>query len=280
MPDRVIIRPLTKVEEFERLVDIQRTVWKHDDLDVTPIHQFCVSARMGGIILGAWTGGILVGYVYSFPAVLGSTPCQHSHHLAVLPEFQGRGLGKKLKWVQREEAVKLGCKLITWTFDPMQTRNANLNLQALGAVSKTYFPNFYGLTPALCLGPGVPTDRLLIEWPIGDRRVFSRAEGRSGIPVFIKEAIPRALECRPNRPGVPARPSAPKLDLEADVVLAEVPRDIRALKARPDIIVEWQSGLRRVMNHYFGRGYRAEHFIYGDRCFYVLKEAGRKQGKR
>ena len=149
MADKVRIQPLGSIKEFEKLVDIQRTVWKHEDLDVTPVHQFCVSAKMGGIILGARVGRELAGYAYSFPAALNGKPCQHSHHLAVLPEFRGLGLGKALKWAQGEESLRRGFRLITWTFDPLQARNANLNLQALGAVSRTYFPNFYGLTPAL-----------------------------------------------------------------------------------------------------------------------------------
>ena len=92
-------------EEFEKLLHIQRVVWKHEDIDLTPVHQFAVSSRMGGILLGAYVGPELAGFVYSFPAVFKGESCQHSHLLAVLPDFQGCGLGKALKWAQREEAV-------------------------------------------------------------------------------------------------------------------------------------------------------------------------------
>ena len=273
MAKRVRVKPLDSFEEFEKLLHIQRVVWKHGDIDLTPVHQFVVSSRMGGILLGAFVGPELAGFVYSFPAVFKGESCQHSHLLAVLPDFQGFGLGKALKWAQREEALKRGYRVVTWTFDPLQTRNANLNLQALGAVSRTYFPNFYGMVPALCLGPGIPTDRMLIEWPIRDRRVKARFEGKARRPACDTGALPKALERRIGGKDPFHLPGRPNLRLDAEAVLVEVPRDIKALAGRPDLSAEWQTGLRRTMTAYFGRGYVADHFLFGDRAFYVLKKS-------
>ena len=270
MPERVRIEPVETLEGFEKLLDIQRAVWDHGDLDVTPVHQFAVSSRMGAILLGAFVGRELAGFVYSFPAVFKGQFCQHSHLLAVLPRCQGSGLGKALKRAQREEAAKRGYRLITWTYDPLQARNANLNLGALGAVSRTYVRNFYGLTPSLCLGPGIPTDRLLIEWPVRDRRVKDRLEGKRKKPAYDPDRLPKALERRAGGEAPFFRPGRARLDLEGKAVLAEIPRDIKALAGRPDLIAEWQRGLRRVMTGYFGRGYHAGDFLCGDRAFYVL----------
>lgn len=271
MAERVRIRPLDRFEDLGKLVDVQRAVWNHGDLDVTPIHQFAASIRLGAILIGACVGRELAGFVYSFPAVFKGEPCQHSHLLAVLPKFQGRGLGKALKRAQREEAIERGCRLITWTYDPLQARNANLNLGALGAVSRTYIPNFYGLTPSLCLGPGIPTDRMLIEWPIRERRVAARLAGRGReAPAYDADRLPKALERRAGEAGLFARPGRTKLDLDGRVVLVEAPRDVKALDGRPDLIAEWQGGLRRVMTRYFGRGYRAADFLCGERAFYVV----------
>jgi len=94
---KVSIRKLSGKDEFTRLIDIQRVVWKHPDLDLTPVHQFCISAFMGGLVLGAFVEEELAGFVYSFPAIYKGKFCHHSHLLAVLPQFQGYGLGKKLK---------------------------------------------------------------------------------------------------------------------------------------------------------------------------------------
>lgn len=278
---RVTVRPLAKFAEFERLLDIQRAAWGHGDLDLTPVHQFCVSARLGGILIGAFVGRDPAGFVYSFPAVFGKRHIQHSHLLAVRPEFQGLGLGKRLKRAQRDEALRRGYDLVTWTFDPLQARNANLNLQALGAVARTYLPNFYGLTPSLCLGPGIPTDRLLIEWPIRTRRVAERLDGKTRNPGKHRrrpdnlEALPKALErARGGEPPFVA-PAPPRLSLRDEAVLVEVPKDIKALRGRPDLIAAWQAGLRRVMTRYFARGYRADHFLFGERAFYVLRKGKR-----
>jgi predicted GNAT superfamily acetyltransferase len=272
LTDRVVIKPLDTFEEFKALIPIQRAAWRHEDLDLTPIHQFCVSSRMGGILLGAFAADGLAGFVYSFPAVYRSKDCQHSHLLAVLPRHQGRGIGKLLKWAQRKEALRRGYEFLTWTFDPLQTRNANLNLQALGAVSRTYFDNFYGMTPSLCLGPGIPTDRLLIEWPLRDPQVRSLARGGIKNAGIDSEKLPRVLERRAKGEDIYPLPSRPKLDLRDDVLLAEVPRDIRAMGDRPEVMAAWQAGLRRAMSRYFARGYRADHFLYGERCFYVLRK--------
>jgi len=276
LPDQVKIRALDSFEEFMTLLDIQRTVWNHGESDLTPVHQFTISSRMGGILLGAFVGKRLAGFVYSFPALLDGVECQHSHLLAVLPEFQGTGLGKALKWAQRAEALKRGYGLITWTFDPLQTRNANLNLQSLAAVSRTYLGNFYGMTPSLCLGPGIPTDRLLIEWPIRDARVRKVAAGKVKRPCYDTAALPKALERKSGEEGSFAPPGRLRLNLEADTVLVEIPRDVKALAFRCDLIAQWQAGLRRAMSRYFGRAYAAVHFIYGDRSFYVLKKNGRR----
>lgn len=271
--EKVSVRALDSFDDFERLAHIQRLVWKHEDIDLTPVHQFAVSSRMGAILLGAFVGSKLAGFVYAFPAVLGKSFVEHSHLLAVLPEFQGYGLGKALKWAQRDEALRRGFSLITWTFDPLQTRNANLNLQALGAMTRTYLPNFYGLTPSLCLGPGIPTDRMLIEWPIRSPRVKARAMGKGRKPRYNPDVLPKALEHKARGEGSFAPPGLPKLDLESKVVLVEVPRDIKALAFRCDLIANWQKNLRRVLTAYFARGYYADHFIFGDRCFYVLKKS-------
>jgi len=266
---RVLIHKLNKHEEFERLVHIQKAVWGHSDVNLTPAHQFCVHTRMGAILLGAFVDGTLAGFVYSFPALLDGARTQHSHLLAVLPEYQGLGLGKKLKEAQRREALKQGIGLITWTYDPMQARNANLNLHALGVRSRTFFPNFYGNVPSLCLGPGIPTDRLLIEWKIGQKTGTGSRENRR--KRAAGPSLPKALErAGLSGDGFPM-PAPSRLGLRDRTVLAEVPPNVASLRGRPDLIAAWQAGLRRVLKSYFKRGYAAVDFIYGERCYYVLE---------
>ncbi|MDH7493801.1 MAG: GNAT family N-acetyltransferase [Candidatus Saccharicenans sp.] len=270
MVGKVSIRKLSAQAEFARLIDIQRVVWKHPDLDLTPVHQFCISTFMGGLVLGAFVGEELAGFVYSFPAIYNGKFCHHSHLLAVLPQFQGYGLGKKLKWAQRREVLKLGLDLITWTYDPMQSRNANLNFHTLGVICRTYLPDFYGETPQLRLGPGIPTDRLLVEWPIKSARVQKKAEEKEEKSLDLS-FLPKALEGYRTEDGS-YQPGQPNLKLAAPVFLAETVRDVRALQPTPGVIASWQAALRQVLTHHFQRGYAIVDFIFGEQCYYLLKK--------
>jgi predicted GNAT superfamily acetyltransferase len=285
---RVRVRPLCRAADYEAILDIQRRVWGQNETDLTPTHQFRITARLGAILLGGWIGNRLAGFVYSFPAVFEGRLVQHSHLLAVLPEYQGRGVGKSLKWAQRDRAIELGYDLITWTFDPLQAKNANLNLHSLGAVTRTYWRDFYGAQEALVLGPGVRTDRFLAEWAIRSGRVASRRAGGPGRKISPDAAHALAAKDSNPAPGgrvqtgrdkadVPPRPGKPNLTLGGKVVLAEIPGAVNALRKQPDVIAAWQRGLRRVLEHYFGRGYVVDDFVFGDRCFYALKLLSAKE---
>ena len=268
----VKIRELTRIEDCLRLPDIQVQVWGHSERDLTPAHQYRISARMGGILLGAFIKDELVGFVYSFPAIFNGKLVQHSHHLAVLPQYQGYGIGKTLKWAQRDWAIKRGYPRITWTFDPLQAKNANLNFHALGGICRTYLPNFYGMGSALNLGPRIPTDRLLMEWPIREKRLERIRLGH--FENSQRLSLVRALERKTENPD--SRPVNPRLQIDDDCLLAEVPASLKSWreKKRLDLIAAWQEGLRRVLTRYFGRGYSVVDFIFGERSFYVLKRRG------
>ena len=210
----------------------------------------------------------MVGFVYSFPAFFGKKLCQHSHQLAVLPKYRGSGIGKKLKWAQRSWALKEGYDLLTWTFDPLQARNANLNFHTLGAVSKTYLPNFYEATSLLSLAPGVPTDRFLTEWHLKDKEVERRKKNK--FDSYDLAQIPRILE-RKSSKDRNLYPSRPLLRIKEKFALVEVPQDINLLRQDPALILKWQQAIQQVMSHYFRRGYWCIDFVYGERSFYVLE---------
>jgi predicted GNAT superfamily acetyltransferase len=184
-----------------------------------------------------------------------------------LPEYQGLGIGKKLKWAQREWALKLGYDLITWTMDPLQAKNANLNLHSLGAMSKTYLPNFYGKTSSLSLVPGLPTDRLLLEWPISHKKAEMRR--REKYDEYDLAGLAIALEKKPGDGGFPGSPS---LSLKKKFILVEVPAKMRALGKNPQLISAWQKALRKVLSLYFRKGYAAIDLVFKERCFYVLEK--------
>ncbi len=164
------IRPLTQLAEFARCVELQIAVWGYNDGDVIPRRVFVVAERIGGQVVGAYVAGVLVGFAMSLPGYRAGMAYLHSHMLAVLPEFRNAGLGRRLKLAQREDAIERGFALMEWTFDPLEIKNAHLNLHRLGAICRRYQRDFYGPSSSPLQG-GLPTDRLYAEWWLGSAHV-------------------------------------------------------------------------------------------------------------
>ncbi|HUG53959.1 MAG TPA: GNAT family N-acetyltransferase, partial [Vicinamibacteria bacterium] len=135
MAEEIVVRAARSRADYDACVRLQRAVWGLEDIEITSGIQLIATTHAGGTLHVAETGGQAIGFAYAFPALRGGVPHLHSDMVAVLPEYQQRGVGLSLKWAQREEALSRGLSLMTWTFDPMQARNANLNLRRLGAVA-------------------------------------------------------------------------------------------------------------------------------------------------
>ena len=172
MSQDIIVRQCKSLDEFHSCVDLQREIWGEADLEVEPATMFVVAAHSGGEVLGAFDGDRLVGYTLAIVGLRGSTPYLHSHMTGVHKEYRDRGVGRMLKLFQRTEALVRGIRLIQWTFDPLELRNAHFNLNRLGAICREYQPNLYGVTTSP-LHRGLPTDRLLVEWHLDSARVVA-----------------------------------------------------------------------------------------------------------
>ncbi len=168
------IKPLASHEELRQVEQIQRDVWGLDDLEIVPSSHLRAALHAGGQLAGAFLSGALVGFSYGFvalphgPGMRG--PGLHSHMAAVRAEARGHGVGQALKWQQRRWCLERGLRWITWTFDPLQARNAKLNLRHLGAVAVEYLRDFYGPMGGP-LGGGQASDRLLALWLLDDPQV-------------------------------------------------------------------------------------------------------------
>lgn len=193
----ILIRLCHGIEEFEACVAVERKVWKSADVDVVPLPLFVVAAETGGQVIGAFQGRELVGFTMAIGGWRDSKPFLHSHMTAVLASHRDRGIGRRLKRFQREEALSRGIRVIEWTFDPLITKNAYFNFMRLGAVARRYLPNAYGITTSP-LHAGLPTDRLIAEWHLRSPRVLRVLAGKRATPSFSKKAvritIPSALE--------------------------------------------------------------------------------------
>ena len=175
MRQDIVIRKCEKLDEFHRCVELQREIWGEADLEVEPATMFVVAAHSGGQVLGAFDGDRLVGFTLAVAGLRGSLRYLHSHMTGVHADYRNRGLGRMLKLFQRNEALGRGIRLIQWTFDPLEPRNAHFNLNRLGAVCREYLPNLYGVTTSP-LHRGLPTDRLLVEWRLDSTRVVAAIE--------------------------------------------------------------------------------------------------------
>ena len=181
------VRPLREHAEFDLCADVQDTVWSYEPSARMSQKAFLLATQIGGQVLGAFEGSKLVGYAMSLPGVRNGHAYLHSHHLAVLPEWRNAGVGRRLKLAQRDDALARGFALIEWTFDPLEIKNAHLNIAKLGAIARRYRRNFYGITTSPLQG-GLPTDRLVAEWWLkSDRveRVLRGEESRAEIEAKV-----------------------------------------------------------------------------------------------
>jgi predicted GNAT superfamily acetyltransferase len=184
--DSVVLRSCHSIEEFHACVALQKEVWNFTDAELVPLRMFVVADKVGGQVMGAFDGNVMVGFALSVPGTRTGHVYLHSHMLAVRKDHRNSGLGRRLKLLQREEALTRGIELIEWTFDPLEIKNAYLNLERLGAVARRYNINQYGITSSPLQG-GLPSDRLIAEWWLKSKRVETLlATGKN--PAFVCES--------------------------------------------------------------------------------------------
>jgi predicted GNAT superfamily acetyltransferase len=183
------IREIRGIDELRAVEALQKEVWECPDLEVVPAYHMIASRKVGAILIGAFDGGELVGFSYGFPGFEGDRRMIHSDMLAVRSTYRDRGLGRALKLAQRDAALACGVDRMTWTFDPLQTRNAFLNFSKLGVVADRYLPDFYGDTISPLQST---TDRLWVTWHLRERPAFQPSAER--VAVTTREETRRAFE--------------------------------------------------------------------------------------
>ena len=172
----VTIRKCETLEELQACFALQKEVWEFSDADLIPVRLFVVANKIGGHVIGAFDGADLVGFALAIPGTRHGHSYLHSQMLAVRQQYRNVGLGRRLKLYQREDALARGFELMEWTFDPLEIKNAYLNIEKLGAIARRYNVNQYGITTSPLQG-GLPTDRLVAEWWMKSRRVEAVLSG-------------------------------------------------------------------------------------------------------
>lgn len=271
MGDEITIRKLVTAEEAAEAVDLQDLIWPDDETGLIPARTFLEVGQNGGLLLGAFLGERLVGFVLGLlgvdeksPGRMAMTRLKHaSHIMGVHPDYRDQGVGRRLKMAQREAVVGQGIRLVTWTYDPLLSNNAQVNIHRLGAVCSTYRRDYYG-TMEDKLNRGIPTDRFQVDWWVTSPRVASRLE-KAAAPITRRELQEHGPVLNPasfDGQGLPHPPDQ-ALELELESALVEIPVAFQAMK-RSDMALAraWRLHTRQVFEGAFAAGYTITDFFY------------------
>ena len=273
---RWTIRPFRTHQDYEACIALQEATWGTGFSERVPMALMIVSQRLGGVAAGAFEeDGSLAGFIFGLSGIENGRPVHWSDMLAVRTDCRGRGLGIRLKSYQRDMVLENGIRRMYWTFDPLESQNAYINLARLGIVAREYVENMYGQTDSP-LHRGIGTDRFVALWQLDAPRVERRlAEEESPAPIEELAGVPRVLDCTPASPSGWPEPEARETP-RADQVLAAIPSNLQALKAAtPGLAARWREATRSVLQSYLSNGYEVCELIRGARIsHYLLRRIG------
>jgi predicted GNAT superfamily acetyltransferase len=237
------IRDLKSIEDLSQLKAVEKEVWGMTDEDALPLTLAIACQAAGNIFVGAFDKDRLVGFAFGFLGREHGQPMIHSHMLAVLDAYRHLDLGSRLKQAQRERTMAMGVHEMTWTYDPLQSRNAHFNFSKLGVVSDTYKMDFYGPeTSSLLHRNG--TDRLWVRWVLDSRRVRDRLAGKNARVETLDAMKLLAPLVRFDPSGKPARADVAE-SLGRQRVSIEIPGDILEIeRADMGLAREWREATR------------------------------------
>jgi predicted GNAT superfamily acetyltransferase len=275
------IRLLETPEDMTLVEELQRTVWSGSETDVVPMHMLITAVHNGGLVLGAFKDAKIIGFVFGIPG-FDKTPdgprLKHcSHMMGIHPDHRDDGIGSALKRAQWQMVRHQGLDHITWTYDPLLSRNAYLNVAKLGAVCTTYRRAEYG-DMRDGLNAGLPSDRFQVDWWINTRRVERRLGKRSRPTLKLAHVARSGLHPSYSvqiSDGLP-RPPEHVPHFEDRLLLAEIPGDFLALKAANfPLARDWRFYTRELFETAFAANYIVTDFIFdrnegNPRGLYVL----------
>ncbi|WP_246939376.1 GNAT family N-acetyltransferase [Bacillus pinisoli] len=242
------IRSLTSLDEIKQVQSIEEQVWNTQPI---PDHQIYTVIHNGGILLGAYDGDQLIGFLYSFPGYKNGMVYLCSHMLGILPSYRKGGLGERMKKYQLKLAKSMGYTLITWTFDPLESVNAYLNIHKLQGITESYLENHYGnLNDSL--NQGLPTDRFIVEWwinstHVNETRMITTKDCKSLLQTRVQEAgLPVITSINNNK------------NLVEECYIVPIPDDFQGMKRKdPELAIEWRLRTRMIFQQLFSSGYVA-----------------------
>ena len=260
------IRPITDAAGCTAVEQLQVQAWKLDDLlEVVPSHILLTFHKNGGVLLGAYSGEQLVGFVVGFIGLMANGRFKHaSHMMGIHPDFQRKGIGYQLKLAQRQVVQQQGLEQITWTYDPLETGNARLNVHKLGAVCHTYLPNLYGDIDGI--NAGLPSDRFQVDWHISSDHVSNRL---TTYQVFETPVLQHLVLNPVNTNGRPPKNSQSPSQWRHFI---QLPANFQTLKANDLPLAQaWRLHTRQLFTQLFTQNYTVTDFLLQDgNAYYQL----------
>ncbi|MYA07484.1 MAG: hypothetical protein F4060_06545 [Holophagales bacterium] len=253
------LRNASSDADYAAVVELQQQTWGDSFDDAVPPPMLKISQKMGGVVAGAYDGaGRMLGFIYGMSGFRFGERAHWSHMLAVTRDARGLGLGRELKAFQRELLLELEVETVYWTYDPLVARNANLNLNRLGALPVEYVEDMYGEDTGSILHSGLGTDRFIVAWPIGSERVAGLMEGG-----------PTAGPTRD-------MPPFPVDETLVNTAWVEVPPNIGSiLRSAPEDAAAWRQRTRGQFQEHLGDGYEVTGFTWRERA---EPDAGQEAG--
>ena len=279
----ITIQPIHDLKKMAEVEPVEQAIWGISDLEVTCAHTLHSLVENGGSLIGAYDDGRLVGFVLGIPA-LSPNPNQplperikmYSYMAGVLPAYQGQGIGQQLKLAQREDALRQRYRLITWTYDPLESLNAHLNIGKLGATCRTYHRHFHGDLGGI--NAGLPTDRFNVDWRLDSKQVKQKVAGAKR-PLSLQTLIAQgAVILNPAIENVAGLPVPPEAVAHPNTPsLIEIPANFRTVKAQDFALAEtWRLHTRALFETAFAQGFVVTDFVIDgeengrSRSYYLL----------
>ncbi len=282
------IRSVHGWDEIMQIEELQRIIWTRDEREVTPGHIFHALQYNGASVLGAFDGSRMVGFACAILAtvegldhridqVAAARLKMYSVMAGVLSEYRDADIGYRLKTAQRDFATRIGIRLITWTYDPLESRNGRFNIGKIGGVCRKYVRDFHGELTGI--NAGLESDRFDVEWWTTSNRVKNRM-GKERRPLSLESLLGGGAvltnESAFNKQGLPVPPEN-YVSQPSNLILVEIPADFQEIKHRDFPLAEkWRKHTRTLFENLFESGFMVTDFVRDkdsddrQRSFYLL----------
>jgi predicted GNAT superfamily acetyltransferase len=267
------IKAITDPEEARKVEAVQQNTWGMPEAEVIPARLLHALQFTGSCLLGAYDGTKLVGFIFGvlgtvedlknrIDQVAAARLQMYSVTMGVLPEYQQQGIGFKLKMAQREFSLRIGVRLVTWTYDPLESRNGYFNIRKLGAISHKYLVDFHGQMSGI--NQGLPSDRFYVEWWVTSNRVQTRVDSSRGplsLEAYTGSGAPIINEVSREISGIPQPPPS-FIRAEDRLILIEIPENFQKIKELDmEMAYSWRMHIREIADYYFTNSYLVTDFI-------------------